>query len=173
MEFPASANTPVVFPGCTVGLVMARYYSCLLFLINWFLMFLHLFAQLKLWDVSRRKVLSTVQAHDGFVRSMTFNEESSSLYTVGDDKLIKQWKTEAVDGSDLKTPVNTILTKSMLTGVSHHRSKPYLATCGEACNLWEQNRAQPIKTFQWGVDSLQCIKFNQVEENVIGKILSA
>ncbi len=103
---------------------------------------------------------------------MTFNQETSSLYTVGDDKLIKQWKTEAVDGSDLKAPINTILTKSMLTGVSHHRSKPYLATCGEACNLWEQTRAQPIKTFQWGVDSLQCIKFNQVEENIISKMFS-
>nr|CAG4650922.1 EOG090X04WU [Simocephalus serrulatus]SVE94196.1 EOG090X04WU [Simocephalus serrulatus] len=123
--------------------------------------------EMKLWDVSRRKLLCTIQAHDGFVRAMTFCQDSGSLYTVGDDKLIKQWRTEATDGSDLKTPVNTILTKSMLTGISHHRSKPILATCGEACNLWENTRAQPIKTFQWGVDSLQSVKFNQVEENVL------
>nr|CAG4646996.1 EOG090X04WU [Megafenestra aurita]SVE92347.1 EOG090X04WU [Megafenestra aurita] len=123
--------------------------------------------EMKLWDVARRKVLHTVQAHDGFVRAMTFCKETASLYTVGDDKLIKMWKTESPDGSDLKAPVNTILTKSMLTGVSHHRSKPILATCGEACNLWEHTRAQPIKTFQWGVDSLQSVKFNLVEENIL------
>lgn len=111
----------------------------------------------------------TVQAHDGFIRAMAFSQETSSLYTVGDDKLIKQWKAQELDGSDLKAPINTIVTRGMLTGISHHRSKPVMATCGEACNLWEHSRAQPIKTFQWGVDSLQSIKFNQVEENIIGK----
>ncbi|EFX72618.1 hypothetical protein DAPPUDRAFT_308127 [Daphnia pulex] len=123
--------------------------------------------ELKLWDVAKRRVLCTVQAHDGFVRAIAYSQESSFLYTVGDDKLIKQWKSEAEDGSDLKAPVNTILTGGMLTGISPHRSKPILATCGEACNLWEHTRAQPIKTFQWGVDSLQSIKFNQVEENIL------
>ncbi|KZS19164.1 DDB1- and CUL4-associated factor 13 [Daphnia magna] len=123
--------------------------------------------ELKLWDVAKRKIVYTVQAHDGFIRAMAFSQETSSLYTVGDDKLIKQWKAQELDGSDLKAPINTIVTRGMLTGISHHRSKPVMATCGEACNLWEHSRAQPIKTFQWGVDSLQSIKFNQVEENII------
>nr|CAG4641641.1 EOG090X04WU [Eurycercus lamellatus] len=123
--------------------------------------------EMKLWDVARQKLLVSVQAHDGFVRGMTFCQETGSLYTVGDDKLIKQWRSESPDGSDLKAPINTLVTNSMLTGVSHHRSKPFLATCGEACSLWEHSRAQPIKTFQWGVDSLQSVKFNQVEENLL------
>lgn len=126
---------------------------------------------MKLWDVARRKLLISVQAHDGFVRGMTFGPDSSTLYTVGDDKLIKYWKTEEPDGNDLKAPINTLVTKTMLTGVSHHRTKPYLATCGEACSLWEHSRAQPIKTFQWGVDSLQSVKFNQVEENLLGNLI--
>lgn len=125
---------------------------------------------MKLWDVARRKLLCSVQAHDGFVRGMTFSPETNALYTVGDDKLIKHWRTELPDGSDLKAPVNTIVSKSMLTGITHHRSKPYLATCGEACCLWEESRAQPIKTFQWGVDSLQSVKFNLVEENLLGSV---
>lgn len=123
---------------------------------------------MKLWDVARKKQVISVQAHGGFVRGMAFSHESTTLYTVGDDKLIKQWKTDAADGSDLRAPVNTIVTKTMLTGITHHRSQPYLATCGEVCNLWEHSRAQPIKTFQWGVDSLQSVRFNQVEENVLG-----
>ena len=109
-----------------------------------------------------------VQAHDGFVRGISFGSDATSLFTVGDDKLIKEWKAEAGDGSDLKHPVNTIISKTMLTGISHHRSKPYMATCGEACYMWEHSRAQPIKTFQWGVDSLQSVKFNHVEENLLG-----
>ena len=101
---------------------------------------------------------------------MTFSKENNALFTVGDDRLIKHWKAEAHDGSDMKTPVNTISSNYMLTGISHHRSKPFLATCGEGSHLWEQTRAQPIKTFHWGVDSLQGIKFNQVEENILGNL---
>lgn len=127
---------------------------------------------MKLWDVARKKQIISVQAHDGFIRGIAFSHQSSTLYTVGDDKLIKQWKTDEADGSDLRAPFNTIVTKTMLTGITHHRSQPYLATCGEVCNLWEHSRAQPIKTFQWGVDSLQSVRFNQVEENVLGSHIS-
>nr|CAG4646207.1 EOG090X04WU [Macrothrix elegans] len=123
--------------------------------------------ELKLWDVARQKTVCTVQAHSGYLRNMAFTHEGKMLYTVGDDKLIKQWKVEEVDGSDMQNPVNTIVTKYMLTGITHHRKKPYMATCGEACQLWDHNRAQPIKTYQWGVDSLKCIKFNQIESNVL------
>ena len=109
-----------------------------------------------------------MQAHDGFLRDFSFSHESSTLYTIGDDKLIKQWKSDCPQGSDLKAPINTIVTNSMLTSVSHHRSKPYIATCGDAAHLWEHSRAQPLKTYQWGVDSLQHIRFNQIEENMLG-----
>jgi len=124
--------------------------------------------ELRLWDVAHRKVLQSVQAHDGFVRGITFSNEGNSFYTVGDDKLIKQWKAETGDGRDLKAPVNTIVAKTMLTGISHHRTKPYMATSGEVCCLWEHSRAQPLKTFEWGVDSLNSVKFNPVEENLLG-----
>ncbi len=123
---------------------------------------------MRLWNVAQQKLMSLVQAHDGFVRGLSFGHEPSTFFTVGDDRLVKQWRSEAVDGSDLKAPVNTMVSKTMLTGVSHHRTRPFLATSGEACHLWEHSRAQPVKTFQWGVDSLQSVKFNAVEENVLG-----
>ena len=126
---------------------------------------------MRLWDVSHRKLLHTVQAHDGFLRGITFNHESTAFYTVGDDKLIKQWKAEAADGSDIKAPVNTVVAKTMLKGISHHKTKPFMVTCGEVCNLWEHSRAQPLKTFEWGVDTLHSVKFNPVEENLMGKNL--
>jgi len=124
--------------------------------------------ELRLWDVAHQKLVRTVQAHDGFVRGITFSNEGNSFYTVGDDKLIKQWKAESGDGSDLKTPINTIMAKTMLTGITHHKTKPYMATCGEVCSLWEHSRAQALKTFEWGVDSLNSVKFNPVEENLLG-----
>nr|CAG4648618.1 EOG090X04WU [Polyphemus pediculus] len=72
----------------------------------------------------------------------------------------------------MKNPVNTVVTKTMLTGITHHKTKPYMATCGEVCNLWEHSRAQPLKTFEWGVDTLKSVKFNPVEENLLGACCS-
>nr|CAG4640808.1 EOG090X04WU [Eulimnadia texana] len=48
--------------------------------------------EMRLWDLSRKKLLHSVQAHDGYVRGIAFGE-NSSLFTVGDDKLIKHLYT--------------------------------------------------------------------------------
>lgn len=44
-------------------------------------------------------------------------------------------------------------------------------TCGEVCQLWEEGRNEPIRTYQWGVDSLHDVSFNQIETNLLGKKL--
>ena len=45
------------------------------------------------------------------------------------------------------------------------------ATCGEVCQLWEETRHVPIKTFKWGVDSFHDIKYNLVQTNLLGKFI--
>jgi WD repeat and SOF domain-containing protein 1 len=53
-------------------------------------------------------------------------------------------------------------------GVSHHQKKSMFATCGEVCQVWEEERNEPIRTFQWGVDSLHDICFNPIETHLLG-----
>lgn len=60
----------------------------------------------------------------------------------------------------------------MLTGISHHRQDSSFATCGEATILWDSEVQSPINEYQWGVDSIHCVKFNQVEPNVLGACAS-
>nr|CAG4651769.1 EOG090X04WU [Triops cancriformis] len=129
--------------------------------------------ELKLWDVSHRKQLRSVQAHNGYVRGLCFTENLQGILTVGDDKLIKQWSCKvSEDSSEWTEPQNTIISKTILTGISHHRKKPLFATCGEACQLWEETRAEPIQTYQWGVASLSSVRFNPVEVNMLGTCAS-
>ena len=45
------------------------------------------------------------------------------------------------------------------------------ATCGEVCQLWEETRHAPIKTFKWGVDSFHDVKYNLVQTNLLGKFI--
>lgn len=56
----------------------------------------------------------------------------------------------------------------MLTGITHHRTDKIFATCGERVDIWEENRSEPLRSLQWGVDSLHSVKFNPIE--VIGSV---
>lgn len=42
-------------------------------------------------------------------------------------------------------------------------------TCGEGiCQMWEDTRNEPLRTFKWGVDSLLDVKFNPVQKDLLG-----
>jgi len=54
-----------------------------------------------------------MQAHNGFVRGMTCSHDGNTLLTIGDDRTIKHWSTNALD-DDSNKPLNTIVTKVSL-----------------------------------------------------------
>ena len=56
----------------------------------------------------------------------------------------------------------------MITGVTYHRSDKTFATCGESATLWDSEMAAPLTEYQWGVDTIHDIKFNQIETNLLG-----
>ena len=39
------------------------------------------------------------------------------------------------------------------------------ATCGEQVDIWDENRAEPVRSFTWGVDTIHSVKFNPIEVN--------
>eukprot|EP00088_Acartia_fossae_P007362 TRINITY_DN13462_c0_g1_i1.p1 TRINITY_DN13462_c0_g1~~TRINITY_DN13462_c0_g1_i1.p1 ORF type:complete len:439 (-),score=75.40 TRINITY_DN13462_c0_g1_i1:547-1863(-) len=119
--------------------------------------------EVRLWCLSERKCTSTWPAHSGFIRGLTYTPAGAQVLSCGDDKTIKTWNVE----SPSDTPVDTIVCKNMVTGISHERKGDRFATCGEATQLWATGRSVPIRTFQWGVDTVHCLKFNQVETNVL------
>ncbi|XP_043264502.1 DDB1- and CUL4-associated factor 13 [Colletes gigas] len=124
------------------------------------------------WNLTHRTCERSVLAHDGIVRGIVFDVNAEHFITVGDDKTIKIWKAERPPYGEEDEPINTILSKTIITGISHHRRQPVFATCGEVCNLWEETRNEPIKTFKWGVDSLYDIKYNPVQSNLFAACAS-
>ncbi|KAH9642920.1 hypothetical protein HF086_011277 [Spodoptera exigua] len=103
--------------------------------------------EIRLWDLAVRKCTRNFVAHEGWVRALCFTPKGDTFTSVGDDKTIKTWKSE-VQSPDDEEPVNTLLSMSVVTGVTHHRSKPIFATCGEHCQLWENTRNEPVKVEQ-------------------------
>lgn len=60
-------------------------------------------------------------------------------------------------------PIDTIIAKNIIIGMDHHYNRPYIVTCGDRVELWEENRKEPIRQWSWGADSTQYSKFNPVE----------
>ena len=40
------------------------------------------------------------------------------------------------------------------------------ATCGQQVDIWDEERTEPVRSFNWGVDSINSVKFNPVEVSV-------
>jgi DDB1- and CUL4-associated factor 13 len=133
--------------------------------------------EIRLWNVPSRNCTKSIFAHDGWVRGAVFTPDGSNFITVGDDKTIKTWITQKSElDEDYDTPdipINTVLSKSVITSISHHRRDPVFATCGETCQIWEETRNEPVNTFEWGVDSLHHVQFNPVENNLLAACTSA
>ncbi|XP_063986211.1 DDB1- and CUL4-associated factor 13 [Diachasmimorpha longicaudata] len=128
--------------------------------------------EVKIWDLPQRICYRSILAHDGILRAITFSNDAENFITVGDDKMIKTWRfhTDAESQEDL--PINTIISKNIISSISHHRRKPEFVTCGEVCQLWEETRNEPIKTFKWGVDSLHHVAYNLVQSNLLAACAS-
>ena len=47
--------------------------------------------------------------------------------------------------------------------MDHHYRANMFATCGHDVHIWDEIKSSPIRTFSWGVDSVQSIKFNPVD----------
>ncbi|XP_033326427.2 DDB1- and CUL4-associated factor 13 [Megalopta genalis] len=128
--------------------------------------------EVKIWNLGHQTCERTFLAHDGIVRGIVYGLHGSHIITAGDDKTIKLWKAEKPLFGAEEEPVNTIISRTIITGISHHRYKPIFATCGEVCQLWEETRNEPIRTFRWGVDGLNDIKYNPVQSNLLATCAS-
>lgn len=128
--------------------------------------------EIKVWDIAQRICIRSFTAHEGIVRDLTYSPDGKHFITIGDDKVIRTWNSMSPQSGEEEEPVNTILSKTVLSGISYNQKKPIFATCGEICQLWEENRSECIKTFEWGVDSLHDVKFNPVQVNLLGACAS-
>lgn len=128
--------------------------------------------EVRIWDIPQKKCVRNFTAHEGIVRGITFSTDEEYIITTGDDKTIKTWKEIQPQWGEDEEPVNTIISKTVLTGITHHRKDSIFATCGEICQMWDESRSEPVKTFQWGVDSLHAVSFNLIETNLLAACAS-
>lgn len=126
--------------------------------------------EVRLWDLSLMKCMRHIRAHSGMVRGICHRTDGDAFFTVGDDKMVKRWSAEQSEDSD--EPISSIMVQTIVTSISHARARDEFVTCGETCQLWHEERRQPLATYSWGVDSLSCVRFNPVETHLIAACAS-
>ncbi|EMP39274.1 DDB1- and CUL4-associated factor 13 [Chelonia mydas] len=120
--------------------------------------------EVKIWNLTKRECIRTLQAHEGFVRGICARFCGTSFFTVGDDKTVKHWKMDGPGyGGEEEEPLHTILGKTVYTGIDHHWKEAVFATCGHQVDIWDEQRTSPICSLTWGVDSISSVKFNPIE----------
>lgn len=128
--------------------------------------------EIRVWDLAQKLCVREYVGHEGIVRGIAYNPLGEHFITLGDDKTIKTWKSQAPDVGEEEEPINTVISKTVLTGITHHINDPIFATSGEVCQIWEESRNEPVRTFEWGVDSLHDIAFNPIETNILASCAS-
>lgn len=128
--------------------------------------------EVRVWDISQKACSREFIAHNGIVRDIVYTPKGEQFITIGDDKTIKTWTSLTPQFGEEEEPVNTILSKTVVTSISHNRKGHIFATAGEIVQLWEASRNEPIRTYEWGVDSLHDTAFNMVETNTFASCAS-
>jgi WD repeat and SOF domain-containing protein 1 len=77
---------------------------------------------------------------------------SSRMRDVGDD-----------DGDADVEPVHVWSGKHAFTSVDHHWKDRQFASASTVVSLWDYNRSEPVHTYEWGADTVTCVRFNPAE----------
>ena len=127
--------------------------------------------EVRIWNLASRECVKAIPAHAGFVRGLCMNPEGTRFFTVGEDKVIKQWQypEECGDETELE-PVSTLLPKTVCQCIDHHWNEAVFATCGDKVDIWDETRSEPIRSFTWGPDSVTSLRFNPVEFNLLATV---
>lgn len=123
--------------------------------------------EVRFWDLPTRKCIRNIQAHDDSIKGMAYTKLGERFITIGDNT-IKIWNTKTPDYGETDMPQFSIVSKALLTGLTYSPRYEKFATCGEVCQLWEETRNEPLRTFKWGADTVHHIAFNPIETYLIG-----
>lgn len=110
----------------------------------------------------------TVKAHEGIVKGMCFTNmtgEDQRLLSCASDRTVKLWDPYATENGNV--PVATYLGSGAFNGVTHHRSDHTFATASSTIEIWDATRSKPVTTLNWGVDTINTVKFNQSETSIL------
>src|SRR5690606_37919519 len=117
-------------------------------------------------NLSHRKTVWAAPAHEGFVRGVVCDPTGEHVFSCGQDKRVKLWRVHP-PADETVVPVTTFLGAAPFACIDHHGAEAMFATASAQVDLWDPQRSEPVHSFSWGVDTINALRFNQVETNIL------
>ncbi|XP_062153694.1 uncharacterized protein LOC133861890 [Alnus glutinosa] len=129
---------------------------------------------IRLWDIASRRTVCQFLGHRGAVRGLTASTDGRILVSCGTDCTVRLWNVpvatlkESDDSSNNSVkPLEVYVWKNAFWAVDHQWDGSYFATAGAQVDIWNQNRSQPVRSFEWGTDTVISLRFNPGEPNLL------
>uniref|UniRef100_A0A0D9WRR6 Sof1-like protein domain-containing protein n=1 Tax=Leersia perrieri TaxID=77586 RepID=A0A0D9WRR6_9ORYZ len=102
-------------------------------------------------DVS--KTICQFPGHQGAVRGLATSTDGDFLVSCGVDCTVRLWKV----------PMLKMVDPNDAIGDASEWDGNLFATVGAQVDIWDQNRSEPINSFEWGKDTVLSVRFNPGE----------
>uniref|UniRef100_A0A0D9WRR5 Sof1-like protein domain-containing protein n=1 Tax=Leersia perrieri TaxID=77586 RepID=A0A0D9WRR5_9ORYZ len=110
-------------------------------------------AYIRLWDIASRKTICQFPGHQGAVRGLATSTDGDFLVSCGVDCTVRLWKV----------PMLKMVDPNDAIGDASEWDGNLFATVGAQVDIWDQNRSEPINSFEWGKDTVLSVRFNPGE----------
>ncbi|KAI3934394.1 hypothetical protein MKW92_053177 [Papaver armeniacum] len=129
---------------------------------------------IRLWDIASRRTICQFPGHQGAVRGLSASTDGRVLVSCGTDCTVRLWNVpdssvmnmdESSDGTT--EPLAVYVWKNAFWAVDHQWDGDQFATAGAQVDIWDHNRSEPIRSFEWGKDTVISLRFNPGEPNIL------
>ncbi|KAI3928133.1 hypothetical protein MKW98_023734 [Papaver atlanticum] len=129
---------------------------------------------IRLWDIASRRTICQFPGHQGAVRGLSASTDGRVLVSCGTDCTVRLWNVpdssvmnmdESSDGTT--EPLAVYVWKNAFWAVDHQWDGAQFATAGAQVDIWDHNRSEPIRSFEWGKDTVISLRFNPGEPNIL------
>lgn len=124
--------------------------------------------EIRHWDLTAKKCIKKIKAHDGWVRGLTMTR-SNKVISVGVDKMIKIWDS---DEFNEENSIISIVGSSPFTSVDSANEDSNYATSSGVVDYWDITKSDPIRTWKWGHDTYNRVRFNPIEKDLLCSTVS-
>lgn len=103
------------------------------------------------------------------VKGVSFSKDGMKVVSSSEDKSINLYDFPTLlqnKHNTFQEPLQRYLSKGTLTNVDHS-SLNCFATGGQIVQVWDYNRTKPILRFEWGVDTVSCVKYSPSDSNML------
>ncbi|KAK9085368.1 hypothetical protein Sjap_025779 [Stephania japonica] len=129
---------------------------------------------IRLWDLATRRCVRQFPGHQGAVKGLTASTDGCILVSCGTDCSVRLWNVPVASMMGLDSssnyssePLAVYVSKNAFWGVDHQWDGDHFATAGAQVDLWDYNRSEPIRSFEWGKDTVISVRFNPGEPNLL------